>query len=47
MLIHAIWATLVLIRRDETAILKFHRFSLFVWFVWLVPYLSPMIWNLY
>lgn len=47
MLIHAIWATIVLIRRDETAILKFHRFSLFVWFIWLVPYLSPMIWNLY
>ena len=47
MLIHAVWATIVLIRKDEKAILKFHRFSLFVWFIWLVPYLSPMIWNLY
>lgn len=47
MLIHAVWATIVLIRKDEIAIRKFHRFSLFVWFVWLVPYLSPMIWNLY
>jgi uncharacterized repeat protein (TIGR03987 family) len=43
MLIHAIWATVVLIRKDEIAILKFHRFSLVVWFIWLIPYLSPMI----
>lgn len=47
MLIHAVWATFVLIRKDEIAIRKFHRFSLFVWFIWLIPYLSPMIWNLY
>ena len=46
MLIHAIWATVVLIRKDEKAITNFHKFSLFVWFVWLIPYLSPMIWNL-
>jgi uncharacterized repeat protein (TIGR03987 family) len=46
MLIHAVWATLVLIRRDEHAIRSFHRFSLLVWFIWLVPYLSPMIWGL-
>jgi uncharacterized repeat protein (TIGR03987 family) len=46
MMIHAVWATLVLIRRDEHAIRSFHRFSLLVWFIWLVPYLSPMIWNL-
>ena len=46
MMIHAIWATLVIIRRDETAIKNFHKFSLFVWFVWLIPYFSPMIWNL-
>jgi uncharacterized repeat protein (TIGR03987 family) len=46
MMIHAVWATLVLIRRDEHAIRSFHRFSLLVWFIWLVPYLSPMIWGL-
>ena len=46
MMIHAIWATLVIIKRDETAIKNFHKFSLFVWFVWLIPYFSPMIWNL-
>lgn len=42
MLVHAVWATLVLLRRDERAILTFHRFSLLVWLVWLVPYFSPM-----
>ena len=43
MLIHAIWATIVLIRKDERAIYTFHRFSVFVWVIWLIPYLSPMI----
>lgn len=40
MLIHAIWATIVLVRKDERAILNFHKFSLVVWLIWLVPYFS-------
>jgi uncharacterized repeat protein (TIGR03987 family) len=46
MLIHAFWASLVLIRKDEKAIKNFHKFSLLVWLVWLIPYLSPMIINM-
>lgn len=42
MLVHAAWATVVLLRRDERLIRTFHRFSLFVWLVWLIPYFSPM-----
>jgi uncharacterized repeat protein (TIGR03987 family) len=42
MLVHAAWASVVLLRRDQRAILNFHRFSLFVWLVWLIPYFSPM-----
>ncbi len=42
MLIHACWATIVLIRRNERAIVNFHKFSLAVWVIWLIPYLSPM-----
>ena len=42
MLVHAIWASVVLARRDERWIVKFHRFSLVVWVIWLVPYFSPM-----
>jgi uncharacterized repeat protein (TIGR03987 family) len=43
MMIHAIWATIVLIKKDEKAIKNFHKFSLVVWIIWLIPYLSPMI----
>lgn len=42
MVVHAGWALAVLLRRDERALVTFHRFSLFVWLVWLVPYFSPM-----
>lgn len=42
MLVHAVWAGAVLIRKDEAALRNFHRFSVFVWAVWLVPYFSPM-----
>jgi uncharacterized repeat protein (TIGR03987 family) len=43
MLVHAIWATLVLVRKDEKMIVSFHKFSIFVWLVWLIPYFSPMV----
>jgi uncharacterized repeat protein (TIGR03987 family) len=43
MIIHAIWASVVLVRRDERAILNFHKFSLVVWAIWLIPYFSGVI----
>jgi uncharacterized repeat protein (TIGR03987 family) len=43
MLVHAVWATLVLLQKDEKAILNFHKFSLLVWLIWLIPYFSPML----
>ncbi|HSN42932.1 MAG TPA: HsmA family protein [Propionibacteriaceae bacterium] len=42
MLVHAVWALVVLVRKDENAIKNFHKFSVFVWAVWLIPYFSPM-----
>ena len=42
MFIHAIWATIVLVKKDEKLIVNFHKFSIFVWLVWLIPYSSPM-----
>jgi uncharacterized repeat protein (TIGR03987 family) len=42
MFVHAGWALIVLLKKDESMITKFHRFSIIVWLVWLVPYLSPM-----
>ena len=38
MIIHAIWATVVLVRKDERAIVNFHKFSVVVWAIWLIPY---------
>ncbi len=43
MLIHAVWATIVLVRKDERWIKDFHKFSVIVWFIWLIPYASPMV----
>lgn len=43
MLFHAGWASWVLYRKDEKMILKFHRFSVVVWCIWLVPMISGMI----
>jgi uncharacterized repeat protein (TIGR03987 family) len=42
MFIHAVWATAVLVRKDEKMIESFHRFSVIVWLIWLIPYSSPM-----
>ena len=43
MLFHAIWATVVLIRKKESMIHTFHKFSMVVWIIWLIPYLSGVI----
>jgi uncharacterized repeat protein (TIGR03987 family) len=43
MFVHAVWATIVLLRRDERMIKNFHRFSVVVWLIWLIPYFSPML----
>jgi len=43
MLFHAIWATWVLIKKDEKLILSFHKFSVIVWIIWMIPMLSGMI----
>ena len=42
MLIHAIGATVVLARQDSQWIANFHKFSVVVWLIWLIPYFSPM-----
>ena len=43
MLSHAIWATIVLVTKQENAIKNFHKFSLFVWLVWLIPFFSGIV----
>ena len=43
MLFHSIWASVVLYQKDEDKILHFHRFSLIVWILWLIPMITGMI----
>jgi uncharacterized repeat protein (TIGR03987 family) len=40
MMIHAIWASIVLLKKNEHAIQNFHKFSIVVWAIWLIPYFS-------
>ena len=43
MLFHAIWATIVLIRKKEKQIIQFHKLSSWVWVIWLIPMITGMI----
>ena len=42
MFVHAVWATIVLVRKDENSMHTFHRFSITVWLIWLVPFIIGM-----
>lgn len=46
MLVHAIWATRVLAKNDSVKRNNFHKFSIFVWFIWLIPFISGMIFGI-
>lgn len=43
MIVHAIWATIVLAKNNEASAKNFHRFSIAVWAIWLVPYILGMV----
>ncbi|MEI7884154.1 MAG: HsmA family protein [Clostridia bacterium] len=40
MLFHAIWATVVIIKNDVQLKNNFHKLSIIVWLIWLVPFIS-------
>lgn len=42
MLFHAGWATWVLYKNDEKKKEAFHKFSITVWAIWLIPYVIGM-----
>ena len=42
MLIHAIWASFIITRGSERAKAVFHKFSVVVWLIWLIPYFVGM-----
>lgn len=43
MFFHAAWATFVIIRNDDKTIKSFHKLSIVVWIIWLIPYFTGMI----
>lgn len=42
MLAHAIWATFVVRKGSDSFRKQFHRYSLVVWLIWLIPYIGGM-----
>ena len=42
MLSHALWAAVVLLKNQESALSSFHKFSVAVWAIWLIPFFSGM-----
>jgi uncharacterized repeat protein (TIGR03987 family) len=43
MAIHFVWAIVVLVRNREHEKHTFHRFSVIVWAIWLIPYVTGAI----
>jgi uncharacterized repeat protein (TIGR03987 family) len=43
MLTHAVWATCVFFKGSVKQKSDFHKFSIVVWLIWLVPYFSGLI----
>lgn len=43
MIFHAFWATTVLKRGNKKSLQNFHKFSIIVWVIWLIPFFSGMI----
>ena len=46
MLFHALWATVVMVKNDEKAKANFHKLSIIVWIIWLIPFVSGAIFGI-
>lgn len=42
MFFHAFWATWVIYKNKAKAKVNFHKFSIVVWIIWLIPMFSPV-----
>ena len=42
MLVHALWAIWVLLKGTEKSRIGFHKYSIIVWCIWLIPYFGGM-----
>ena len=43
MLVNAVWATWVLLRREERALSSYQRVAIIIWLIWLVPFVTGML----
>lgn len=43
MVLHLVWAVIVPVRNREAEEKRFHKFSLVVWAIWLIPYFTGAI----
>lgn len=43
MAVHAVWATVTYVKQNPRTLGTFHRFSLGVWSLWLLPYVGGLI----
>jgi len=43
MFIHTCWATVVLFRKNEKAIINFHKFSVVVWTLWMFSFINGVV----
>lgn len=46
MVFHAVWATIVVVKDNKKARADFHKFSIAVWIIWLIPYISGAIFGM-
>ncbi len=46
MLFHASWAVIVIMSNNVNMKRKFHKFSLIVWIIWLIPFVSGAIFGI-
>ena len=43
MIVHALWATVTVLRNRPKELARFHRYSLVVWGIWLLAFFSGMV----
>lgn len=46
MLIHAVWATIAIVFKQEAVLAKFHTFSTHVWGLWMLSLVSGLLLNI-
>ena len=46
MMFHAVWATVVILKKDENQLKTFHKFRIVVWLIWLIPMVSGMLFGM-